>query len=92
MSDSSVIKRSDQSVWMRGLLMLVMAIAFQLTASLLALVAIAQFILAAASDEPNERLMRLGSTLGQYLRQIADYETFATEQAPFPFSDWPTVG
>ncbi|MEO8249917.1 MAG: DUF4389 domain-containing protein [Burkholderiales bacterium] len=90
MTDSSVIKRNNQSIWMRGVFMLVMALAFQLAVSLLALVAIAQFIVTAASDEPNERLKSLGHMLGQYLRQIADYETFASDDAPFPFSDWPT--
>lgn len=27
--------------------------------------------------------------MGSYLRQIVDYLTFATEEMPFPFSEWP---
>lgn len=77
------------SLWSRALLMLVMAFAFQLAVSLLAVVAIAQLILTIAGDKPNERLKSFGRMLGKYLRQVAEYETFASDEAPFPFSDWP---
>lgn len=91
MVETTVVKSSGRSLWSRALLMLVMAFAFQLAMSLLAVVAIAQFILTLAGDEPNERLMGFGRMLGQYLRQVAEYETFATDTAPFPFSDWPSA-
>jgi hypothetical protein len=32
----------------------------------------------------------LGQSLGRYLRQIVDFVSFATEEVPFPFSDWPS--
>jgi len=46
-------------------------------------------VLVLVSDAPNARLCTFGQGLGRYLRQIADFVTFATEEAPFPFSDWP---
>jgi hypothetical protein len=36
-------------------------------------------------------LRAVGRSLGLYLRQIADFECFATEELPFPFSDWPAA-
>ena len=74
---------------MRGLLMVLMGLAFQLTAALLLLVAITQFVVSLVGQEPNARLRSLGTGLGRYLGQIASFESFATEDPPFPFADWP---
>lgn len=39
---------------------------------------------------PNARLVSFGRSLGRYLQQIAYFLTFASEDTPFPFSDWPS--
>lgn len=87
--ETTVAPRAERSIWLRGLLMLVMALAFQITASLLGLVAVVQFVLKLMSEAPNPRLADFGQALGRYLRQIADFVSFGTEETPFPFSDWP---
>jgi hypothetical protein len=79
-----------RNVWLRGLLMILMAVAFQISGTLLTLGAIIQFVLALVSDAPNARLIALGRELGLYLGQIADFASFATEEVPFPFSAWPS--
>ena len=79
-----------RSIWVRGLLMILMAIAFQISGPLLALGAVVQFVLALVSETPNARLTAFGRGLGLYLSQIADFVTFASEEAPFPFSAWPS--
>ena len=88
MNDYPVVTR--RNIWLRGLLMVLMGLAYQLTATLLVFVAIIQFVLALLNDAPNLRLMAFGRSLGHYQSQIANFVSFATEQAPFPFSDWPT--
>jgi len=55
----------------------------------LIIVTLIQFVLAALSDAPNDRLASFGLSLGHYLRQLAHFLTFASEDVPFPFSDWP---
>ena len=80
----------QRSIWMRALLMIVMAMAFQLSATLLGLVAVVQFVLALVSNAPNPRLSEFGQGLGRYLRQIADFVSFGSEDVPFQFSDWPS--
>ena len=87
MNDYPVVTR--RNIWLRGLLMVLMGLAYQLTATLLVFVAIIQFVLALLNDAPNLRLMAFGRSLGRYQSQIANFVSFATEQAPFPFSDWP---
>lgn len=78
----------QRSIWLRGLLMLLMAVAFQLAATLLCVLAVVQFVLALL-NAPNTRLSHFGRSLGHYLRQIAGFVSFASEETPFPFSDWP---
>ena len=91
MTDTTpTITSGKRNIWVRGLLMLLMAIAFHISGMLLALGAIVQFVLAVLSDGPNARLLAFGRNLGLYLGQIADFVSFATEDVPFPFGDWPS--
>ncbi|MBX3587828.1 MAG: DUF4389 domain-containing protein [Ramlibacter sp.] len=78
-----------RSLWMRTLMMLLMAIAFQLSAWVLGAIALLQLVLAAFAGGPNARLRRFGQSLGRYLAQVTGFLTFASEEAPFPFADWP---
>ncbi len=80
---------APRKLWQRVLLMLLLAIAFQLSGWLLFFAAVAQLIFVLVNGQTNKRLVRFGRSLGLYLGQIAHFETFATEALPFPFSDWP---
>jgi hypothetical protein len=90
MTDTAATTNGRRSIWLRGLLMILMAMVFQISATLLALGAIIQFVLALLSETPNARLIAFGQSLGLYLSQIASFVTFATEEVPFPFSAWPS--
>ena len=79
-----------RSLWVRVLLMLLMGLAFHIAVTVLGALALVQLLFAVISDGPNERLQHFGRGLGQYLRQITDFVSFASEEAPFPFSDWPS--
>ncbi len=81
---------NTRSTWVRGLLMLIMALAYHVATTVLFFVAIIQFVIALAADSPNARLTAFGRSLGSYLRQIVNFLTFVTEDLPFPFSDWPS--
>ena len=85
----TTVAAASPNIWMRGLFMLLMALAFQLASSLLGLVAVVQWVLVLIGNSPNERLGSFATSLGQYLRQIAEFEGFASEVRPFPFTDWP---
>jgi hypothetical protein len=92
MSDLPPPVGPQRKLWVRALLMLVMAAAFQLAATVLVVVAVLQLILSVAESEANARLARVGRSIGRYLAQIARFVSFASEQVPFPFSDWPDEG
>lgn len=91
MNESTSLSPAEQRKWwIRALWMLVMAIAFQLAASVLVVVAVVQLVLFAVNDQPHERLRSFGRGLGRYLGQIAEFVTFESDTLPFPFADWPT--
>lgn len=70
--------------------MLLMAFAFQISGTVMFVVTIIQFVLMLLNDTPNARLVLFGRSLGRYLLQISNFLTFASEEKPFPFSDWPS--
>lgn len=89
MEQHNVTTTDERSIWLRGLLMLLMGMVFQLCGTLLGLLAIIQFIFVLVTDAPNARLLYFGRSLALYFRQIVAFLSFASEQAPFPFNDWP---
>lgn len=90
MSIETTTPAEKRSLWVRVLLMLLMGLAFHIAVTILGAVALVELLFAAISDGPNERLQHFGRGLGQYLRQITDFLSFASEDVPFPFSDWPS--
>lgn len=90
MTENSDTTTSKRNLWARGFLMLLMAFAFQVSGTVMFVVTVIQFVLMLLNDTPNARLVSLGSSLGRYMQQIINFLTFATEEIPFPFSDWPS--
>jgi hypothetical protein len=91
MNEISEPTEPKRNIWMRGLFMLLMGFALHVSGTVLAFVAVIQFVIVLVNDTPNARLLAFGRSLGIYLRQIVNYLTFVTETMPFPFSEWPTA-
>ncbi len=89
MTENSDAPGSKRNIWMRGLYMLLMALAFHVCVTVLGIVTIIQFVMVLLSNAPNNRLVSFGRSMGNYLRQIVNFLTFATQDIPFPFSEWP---
>lgn len=88
--DSVITTESKRNIWVRGLYMLLMALAYQISGTLMFIVAIFQFLATLINDTPNIRLLSFGRNLGRYFQQIVYFLTFASEEVPFPFNDWPS--
>jgi hypothetical protein len=91
MNNTSDTRATPRNLWVRALLMILMGLAYQLAGSLLFFLGLIQFILALLNGAPNPRLMSFGSGLGRFQGQIANFISFASEEPPFPFSDWPAA-
>ena len=89
MNDYPVTTTHGRKLWIRGLFMVLMAMVYQLSCTLLFIVAVMQFVFALFSGVPNARLLAFGRSLGRYVQQIVRFLVFDTEDMPFPFSDWP---
>jgi hypothetical protein len=91
MTENSIVPGNKRNIWMRGLFMLLMALALHVSGTVLGIVAVIQFVMVLLNDTPNVRLVSFGRSMGNYMRQIVNYLTFATEDIPFPFSEWPAA-
>lgn len=89
MNEVSQTSGDKRNIWLRGLLMLLMLLVLHVCGTVLFVVAVIQFVIALVNGVPNGRLVVLGRHLGSYFRQIVNFLTFATEEVPFPFSEWP---
>jgi len=77
------------ATWLRGLYMLLFAVVFNLAELVLAAVAVFQFLAQLLTGGSNRRLQGFGAHLGEYLRELTDFLTYAEEAKPFPFGPWP---
>lgn len=82
-------RASGPSIWIRGLYMLLFFIITRLTEAVVGLVMLVQFILKAATGETNKNLESFGDQLSRYIYEIVQFQTFNTEDKPFPFAPWP---
>ncbi len=81
----------DQSIWQRLVFMVLFAVIFSIAEFVVLAVAVVQFFMRLATGRVNGELQALGPRLGQYMLQIVAFETFATEQRPYPFAPFPGV-
>jgi hypothetical protein len=80
---------SDPAIWLRGLYMLLLVLAFGVAQTLLCVTAIAQFLWLLFAGEPNRQLVQFGSSLSRWLGDTARYLTLSSDVKPFPWAPWP---
>lgn len=88
MSEVSTVS-DKRNIWIRALFMLLMAFVLHVSGTVLFVVTVIQFVIVLLNGTPNARLVSFGRSMGIYFRQIVDFLTFATEDIPFPFKEWP---
>ena len=79
---------SGNAIWMRGLWMLVLALMFGLAETVLAVMAVVQFFWMLFAKEKNELLADFGKDLGKWMSDVAQFQTAATDEKPFPWKKW----
>lgn len=89
MNETSEVPVNKRNIWMRGLFMLLMALALHVSGTVLFIISFIQFVIMLLNDAPNERLVKFGRSLARYFQQVVNFLAFATEEMPFPFNDWP---
>lgn len=89
MSDDLKAHLKERKTWLRGLYMLLFAIFYGIAEIVITAVVLFQFLLTLFTGHTNERLLKLGQSLGTYVYQILQFLTFNSEYHPYPFGAWP---
>src|SRR4029079_7830499 len=79
----------DSAVWMRGLYMLLLVLAFGVAQTLLCVTAIAQFLWLLFAGEANSTIAQFVASLSRWLADTARYLSCASDAKPFPWAPWP---
>lgn len=88
-TDKRRVSFGNSAVWMRGLYMLLLLLAFWVAHGLLCVAAVAQFLWLLFAGEANSLLAQFGKSLSRWLADAARYLTCASEMKPFPWAPWP---
>ena len=80
--------KAPDRIWMRGLMMLILAVMFGLAETVLGVLALIQFLWMLVTKEKNALLMDFGADLGNWLADVARFQSGATEDKPFPWAKW----
>lgn len=75
-------------VWMRGAQMLLFAVLFSVAETVLFVLALMQFGWMLFARERNSAIAEFGHSLGGWLAQVADFQSGASDDKPFPFRSW----
>lgn len=77
------------SIWIRLIFMILYAFVLQVAMAVLWVIVCVQFLFSLITGQPNEKLAGFADSFSQFIYQCVQFETFGTEEKPFPFSDFP---
>jgi hypothetical protein len=69
--------------------MILFAIAYSIAEFIIVCIVIFQFFAALITGRVNEPLLKFANNLTTYVYQVFQFQTFNSEEKPFPFADWP---
>ncbi len=79
---------AKESLWMRLVYMVIIAVMISLSQTVLTLITLVQFIIMLLNKgDKNERLADFGTDLGIWMAKAARYQVAASEVKPWPWTD-----
>ncbi|HFC53860.1 MAG TPA: DUF4389 domain-containing protein [Gammaproteobacteria bacterium] len=78
--------------WKRLVPTILFLMVFNVAEFLLYAVTLFQFLIKLFTGDTNRRLLEFANDLGVYLRQVVNYLTWVSDDLPYPFSPWPSMG
>jgi len=75
--------------WLRLVYMLLFWIALRLSEFAIGVTMLMQFVYRISQGEHHPKIMAFGDSLSQYVASIAAFQTYQTEEKPFPLGNWP---
>ena len=89
MDDDLKQNLSRRSTWLRVVYMVLFAVIFGIAEFVVLAIAVVQLIGRLFTGNVNEELRSLGDRIGRYMHQIVAFQTFHTEERPYPFAPFP---
>ncbi|HEC12253.1 MAG TPA: DUF4389 domain-containing protein [Acidiferrobacteraceae bacterium] len=90
MSDEIKDNLLNPATWLRLVYMVFYFVVFNVVEILIAAVVLFQVVMTLFTGSRNQRTLDFGAQLGMYVYQILQYLTYNSDEAPFPFSEWPS--
>ena len=88
MTDPDTDKADYESMWVRLVSMIVIAVLLSFAYSLLGILTVIQFIIMVFNKrQPNEQLAEFGTTMGVWMAKAIRYQTGASEVKPWPWTE-----
>jgi len=88
--EGGVKKQSDMGAqWLRLVYMMLFWIALRISEFVVGVTMLLQFVYRITQGEHQPKLMAFGDSLVQYIASIAAFQTYQTEEKPFPMGSWP---
>lgn len=81
---------SSTDTWGRALFMILFGIIYSVAEIVLITVVVIQFCFVLFSGDKNIRLLQFGKELSEFIYQVFLYQTFNSDDKPFPFANWPS--
>lgn len=81
----------SKTTWERALYMLLFGFIGYFTFWVIVLIALVQLVVTLVAREPNEDLQSFSRNLAEYIKQIAAWLGFVSDEKPCPFSPFPKV-
>ncbi|MEE4360533.1 MAG: DUF4389 domain-containing protein [Pseudomonadales bacterium] len=78
---------ASRSIWMRALFMVLFVVLYSVAETLVFVIVLLQFLIVLFTGEKNERLLAFGDQVSLYVYDVLRFQTFNSEDRPFPFSD-----
>jgi len=91
MIDNSEIKQhlKNTGTWLRLFYMFLFIIFMGAAINIFGIILIFQMLLNLFTGEPNRQARVFSTQLSRYMYQVLLFLGYATDDRPFPFSDWP---
>lgn len=76
--------------WLRVLYNIMFYVIYKIVDLVIFGVLVIQLVISTFADSPNKQLQEFGAALSLYVKQIVSFISFASDEKPYPFSDWPS--
>ena len=87
-NDQSQPNSDYESIWLRLVNMVIIAVLMSMASSLLGIMTVGQFLIMLLNKrQPNEQIAEMGTTMGVWMAKAARYQVGASEVKPWPWTE-----